>query len=89
MNVLLKFDYESHLLHIPDGYVSSLQTIYENFFPWLYNQEKNMVETSDGGIGCAYNASDFLEYVNNIVLANHNERAYFLKHGHADKYLEF
>lgn len=89
MNVLLQFDYESHLLHIPDGYIHSLTDVYENFFPWLYDQEKNMVKTANGGMACAYDASDFLEYVNTDVLAYQNERAYFIKHGRIDKRLEF
>lgn len=54
MNVLLQFDYESHLLHIPDGYISDIRDTFDEFFSWLYEQEENMLETPDGHIGCAY-----------------------------------
>ena len=89
MNVLLKFDYENHLLHIPDGYISNIMTTYEDFFPWLYEQEKNMVKTPDGQVGCAYCADDFMEYVNTVVLKDSSERAYFITHGSVHARLSF
>lgn len=89
MNVLLQFDYEDHLLHIPDGYISDIHRTHQEFYSWLYQQEKNMVESANGYLGCAYCADDFLEYVNTVVLKNSNERAYFIPHGHINKRLEF
>lgn len=91
MNVALKFDYEqeSRLLYISDGYVSNLRRIYEDFFEWLYCRTENISQMSDGGFGCAYGAEDFLEYINSVVLKEANERAYFLRHGRADRQLTF
>jgi len=89
MNVLLQFDYESHLLHIPDGYISDIRDTFDEFFSWLYEQEENMLETPDGHIGCAYGANDFMIYINTVILKDSHERAYFIKSGHVDKRLCF
>lgn len=49
MNVLLQFDYESHLLHIPDGYISGIHLM--NSSLGCMNKKKtcskHLMDTSD------------------------------------------
>lgn len=89
MNVLLEFDYSYHLIYIPDGYVLDIRKVQLDFFKWLYRQEKNMLASNTGQMGCAYSADDFLEYINNVVLKDTRECAYFIANKHADCRLIF
>lgn len=85
MNILLVFDYESRLLHIPDGYIEDIEKTHREFFPWLYRQARNMTDSG----GYAYNAEDFLRYINSVILRDSNECAYFIQRGRIHKRLAF
>ena len=73
MNILLKFDHGSHILRVPDGYVWDLHKVYWDFFEWIEDQPENITN-----FGIAYNETDFLRYINDVVLSESKETAYFL-----------
>lgn len=89
MNILLKFDYEDHLIRVPDGYIFDVKMVQLDFFEWLYRREKNMTALPTGRLGCAYSAADFLHYINEVILRDSNERAFFIRSGRIDKRLSF
>lgn len=89
MNVLLEFDYSNHLVYIPDGYILDIRKTQLDFFEWLYRQEKNMLASNTGQMGCAYSADDFLQYINDIILKESSECAYFVPSGCVDRRLQF
>lgn len=91
---MLEFDYEteSRLMYVPDGYIEDVGEVRRRFFEWLYERPENMTEAPNGGLGCAYGAEDFLCYVNDVMLKDANERAWFVRNGDvrlADRRLRF
>ena len=78
MKVKLKFDYSAKIIFIPDGYVSSLDVLHSSFFDWLYDNPEYMGYDKKGNMVCSYDASAFLEYINQEVLSSSQEKAYFL-----------
>ena len=77
MNILLVFDYESYVLYIPDNYISDIQKIHLDFFEWLEDQKENIVDAG-GRMALSYGPNDFLRYINNVILLDSKEVAYFL-----------
>lgn len=75
MKILLKFDFDSRILYIPDGYIKNVDQLQQEFFEWIYYQKDN-ISLSGGGL--AYGPDDFLRYINTEVLACGTEVAYFL-----------
>lgn len=78
MNVDLMFDFYSHTIYIPDGYVSSLANLQTNFLNWIHDQPEYIVSLPDKQIAYSYDEYAFIKYVNNILLVNSNEKAYFV-----------
>lgn len=78
MNILLEFDYDSHLIFVPDGYILNLQEAQNDFFSWLSEQPGNLVKNSRNQLSIQYNADDFLQYLNENVLCGTGEKAYYL-----------
>lgn len=79
MNILVKFDTTPFLVYIPDGYVHDLELLQNDFFEWLENQPVCRVLPGQKE-GICYNANTFLQYLNEVVLSNSSERAYFVAH---------
>lgn len=77
MNVILKFDIESYVVYIPDGYVHDVRSLQEDFFDWLQNQQVYCLSPGRP-ISICYNADTFLQYLNEVVLFDSRERAYFV-----------
>lgn len=77
MNVLLKFDYASYVVHIPDGYIENVKMLQADFFRWLYSQGEN---TTDLGriAGVEYNVQDVLRFLNTMILHDCSEVAYLI-----------
>lgn len=73
MNLLLKFDYASYVVSIPDGYVRDIKTLQNDFFEWLYWQKENITD-----LGVAYGAQDFVRFINETLLRESAEVAYLL-----------
>lgn len=78
MNLLLKFDYYSCVIYIPDGYVANLSKLQLDFFEWLYDRPECIKKNHRGNVGVSYNQEDFLDYLNNVVLSNSREKAYMI-----------
>lgn len=74
VNVILKFDYYSCTIYIPDGYIRDLNEIYDNFFEWLHHQPSCIKRVGKNDV-LSYNEKDFLRYINEEVLKG-VEKAY-------------
>ena len=77
MTVELRFDYDSRVIYIPDGYVDDLKILQSSFLDWMQEQPECIVCAPDMQVGYSYNEDDFLRYINSVVLKNSNEKAYF------------
>ncbi len=73
MNIELKFDYDSSVIYIPDGCVFDAKELQQSFLEWMQNQPECIIKS-----GYSYNEEDFLRYINNVMLKNSKEKAYFL-----------
>lgn len=78
MNLLLKFDYYSCVVYMPDGYVTNFPKLQLDFFEWLYNHSEFIKENFRGNVGISYNEREFLDYLNDVVLSNSSEKAYII-----------
>jgi len=63
------------LISIPDGYISTVAKLKEDFLDWVENQPNHM---SPHG-GYCINHEAFLKYLNDVLLSEANEKAYQLK----------
>ena len=77
MNIELKFDYDSHMVYIPDGYVNDVNSLQSSFLDWVQQQPECLVYAPNKRIGLSYNQYDFLRYLNSVVLKDSKEKAYF------------
>ena len=84
MKVILRFDYYSKMIYIPDGYIKDLNEMYMNFFDWLSEQSECYI-SKNGAWGLSYNESDFLKYVNEVMLKESSEKAYITKSAEKNK----
>lgn len=84
MNILVKFEATHFVLYIPDGYVYDLELLQNDFLKWIEDQSVYRVLPGQK-TGICYNANTFLQYLNEVVLLNSGERAYFIKHSKQKK----
>lgn len=77
MNIILKFDIESYCLYIPDGFVSDIKLLQSGFFEWIENQPICGPSRGPKDAVC-FGAVNFLQYINDVVLSDTHERAYFV-----------
>lgn len=78
MKINLQFDYHSRIIYIPDGYVNDIRETQQCFFEWLYEQSEYIIKR-ENRISFEYNEDVFLKFVNEEILVNSKERAYFIK----------
>lgn len=78
MYINLKFDFYSDTIYISDGYIFDVSALQENFFEWIHDQPSCFANRSTGPFGLAYDSSDFLRFVNEVILNGSSERAYFI-----------
>ena len=78
MNIELKFDYYSCVIYIPDNYIYDVESLQKSFFEWMQQQPECIIDTPNMQKGFSYNEDDFLKYVNNVILKNEREKAYFV-----------
>lgn len=78
MNIVLKFDYSTDILFVPDGYISDVEKLRLCFFDWLYDNPQYMTSDKKGHAVFSYDATAFLTYINQVVLCSSNEKAYFV-----------
>ena len=81
MKLLITFDFDRHLVYIPDGHIRSISELKGMFLDWVVDQPKCSVN----GYGCFFDHNTFLQYLNDVVLGEVNEKAYILDGTHRDK----
>ena len=84
MVIRIKFDYYGKTVFIPDGYIADVNKLQTDFLKWVKDQPDCISEVN-GIAGLSYDADDFLEYVNKTVLADTEEKAYFVERTHCKK----
>ena len=78
MKIVLRIASVSQILYVPDGFIENIHNTQEDFFDWLDEQPENWVESPKGRLALRYTFDDFLRFVNEAVLENCSERAYFV-----------
>ena len=92
MNIKIEFDYHSMIIFIPDGYIYDVGKLQERFLEWVEEQPDCFVKGRSGFIALSYDEKDFLKYINEVILQNTNEKAYFVqnkKHIKVNKIIRF
>ena len=84
MNILVKFDGTPFVVYIPDGYVHDLKLLQNDFLGWIESQPIDRVLPGHK-VGLCYNANTFLQYLNEVLLLNSRECAYFVAHSKQKK----
>lgn len=79
MIIRLKFDYTSSLIYIPDGFVLDLKLLQLDFLKWVEEQPECILLDKTGACGISYSSDDFLRYVNEELLGETNEKAYYIQ----------
>ena len=89
MIFLLDFGHYVKYVHVPDGYMDHLKErktddlvrFEDDFSAWLDQHEEYVRywDSIDGGKikGHCYGAKDVLRYINEVILADSEEKAYF------------
>ena len=89
MILLLDFGHYVKYVHVPDGYMDHLKDrktddlirFEDDFFTWVDQHEEYIryLDSIDGGQlkGYCYGAKDVLRYINEVILADSEEKAYF------------
>ncbi|MBE5922657.1 MAG: hypothetical protein E7269_07890 [Lachnospiraceae bacterium] len=78
MNISLKFDCHSCTIYIPDGYITNIIEIQNQFFEWVSEQSSCLTEDNAGRVAVKYNEKDFLKYINEQILIDSREKAYII-----------
>lgn len=78
MQLRLCFEYSSTVIYIPDGYVDSTEQLQEDFLDWVTHQPACWVNGPGHTLALGYGEDEFLTFVNNVVLSDSKEKAYFL-----------
>lgn len=74
MKIELEFDFEAKMIYVPDGYIKNLKTFRLDFFHWMYDQDEYVTEFG----GYEYDERAVLKYINEVMLACSDEKAYLL-----------
>lgn len=89
MIFLLDFGHYVKYVHVPDGYMDHLKDrktddlirFEDDFFTWVDQHEEYIryLDSIDGGMskGYCYGAKDVLRYINEVILEDSEEKAYF------------
>ena len=79
MNILLKFDFEEHMVYVPDGYVSSAPKLQSGFFDWMYDSSEYIIQGKNNTLAFSYDKNAVLKYINDVILCDSREKAYFIQ----------
>ena len=82
MNIVLKFDYYSRTIYIPDGYIFDVKKMQVQFFEWLYDQPDCFIQDKNGNLSVSYNEDSVVKYINNVILCDSKEKAYYISNMH-------
>ena len=77
MYVAVVFDIVTRTVFIPNGFVITVKQLQEEFLSWMKEQPECMTAKRNGE-GYCFDENTFLKYLNEVVLANSTERAYFV-----------
>lgn len=80
MKIKLIFDVSQYMLYVPDGYVTSVKSLQVNFLDWCETQRDALGNAPGNKLGYVYSKELFLRYVNEVLLENSTEIAYFINH---------
>lgn len=75
----MKFDFDAYTLYVPDGYIFDIKKVQSCFLEWMQEQPECITQNKSGNIGFSYGAKDFLKYINDVILCESNEKAYFVQ----------
>ena len=78
MNIVLKFDYYSPMVYVPDGYIKDISELQAHFFEWLHDKSEYFAQDKSGNLAFSYDENAVLKYINDVVLEHSNEKAYFI-----------
>lgn len=78
MILQLVFDASISYVYMPDGFISDLKLLEENFLDWVQAQPSCIVKVSNRYVGFSFSESDFLKYLNTMIFDNCNEKAFML-----------
>lgn len=75
MIIFLKFDYQTSVVYVPDGYVMDAKTLRSKFLAWVYENPNCIAEAKDHQ-AFTFDEKDFVTFMNETILSGVNERAY-------------
>ena len=78
MKIQLIFDIAKYMIYVPDGYIVDTKQLQMEFFEWCETQE-DAFSVAPGKRFCwCYSKELFLRYINEVVLSESREKAYFI-----------
>ena len=80
MKIRLIFDVSEYMLYVPDGYLIDTKQTQMDFFEWCETQEDAFGNAPGKRFGWCYSKELFLRYINEIVLGESREKAYFIEY---------
>ena len=78
MKIQLIFDFAKYMLYVPDGYIIDTKKLQMDFFDWCETQEDAFSIAPGKRFGWCYSNELFLRYINDVVLSESREKAYFI-----------
>ena len=79
MNIKLEFDFDTYTVSVPDGYISNVAKMQIEFLEWMHEQPECISQDKKGRLGFSYSADTVLKYINDVILCESNEKAYFVQ----------
>ena len=80
MKIQLIFDISQYLLYVPDGFIIDVKQLQLDFFEWCETQEDAFSIAPGNKFAWCYSQETFLRYINEVVLSESAEKAYFVDH---------
>ena len=78
MKIQLIFDIAKYMIYVPDGYIIDTKQLQMDFFEWCETQEDAFLITPGNIFSWCYSKELFLRYINEVVLSESREKAYFI-----------
>ena len=78
MKIHLIFDVAKYMIYVPDGYIIDTKQLQMDFFEWCETQEEAFSIAPGKRFGWSYSKELFLRYINEVVLSESREKAYFI-----------
>ena len=78
MNIELRFDYHSQIICIPDNTIKNICDLQKLFLEWVEEQPDCVIKGHNSKLALSYNENDFLKYINEVILKESDEIAFFI-----------